>query len=160
MQDLGTLGLASEGLDINDNSQIVGSSYTPAGAHAFFWTESAGMVDLFTATGLTTATGINNNLQVVGRLGNGHAALVQLMLVTNNPPVAATGGPYTSAEGAAVNLSLTGTDPDDDALTFTWDLGDGTAGTGATPPASHVYGDGPAQHTITLTVRHADGGTA
>lgn len=59
--------------------------------------------------------------------------------VSNASPQASVGGPYTGLEGSSVPLALTATDTDADALTYAWDLGDGTTGTGPTPPASHVY---------------------
>jgi len=77
--------------------------------------------------------------------------------VPNAPPVATAGGSYTGQEGSAVALSLSGSDRDADALTFSWDLGDGTKGSGATPPSSHVYvNDG--SYAITLAVSDSRGG--
>lgn len=77
---------------------------------------------------------------------------------TNNPPTAHVGGPYSGDEGSAVPLSLSGSDPDGDALTYTWDLGDGTTGSGATPPTSHSYADD-GTFIITLGVSDGNGGT-
>jgi hypothetical protein len=76
----------------------------------------------------------------------------------NEGPTAEPGGPYSGQEGTPIALDLGGTDPDGDALTFNWDLGDGTTGTGATPPASHPYGDN-GGYTITLTVDDGNGGS-
>ena len=76
----------------------------------------------------------------------------------NTPPVASAGGPYASNEGSALTLALSGSDADDDALTFTWDLGDGTTGSGPTPPASHVYAEN-GSYDITLMVADGNGGT-
>ncbi|HEX6965175.1 MAG TPA: PKD domain-containing protein [Gemmatimonadaceae bacterium] len=76
----------------------------------------------------------------------------------NRAPVASVGGAYSGMEGAPVSLSLSGSDPDGDALTYTWDLGDGTTGTGSTPPATHVYDDN-GSYTISLTVSDGRGGT-
>ena len=68
----------------------------------------------------------------------------------NAPPVAVVGGPYTGAEGSAVNFDGSGsTDPDGDALTYEWDFGDGSTGTGVSP--SHTYADN-GVYTVRLTV--------
>jgi len=54
------------------------------------------------------------------------------------PPNPVVNGPFTSDEGASVDMSAAGsTDPDGDALTFAWDFGDGATGSG--PTVSHTY---------------------
>lgn len=75
----------------------------------------------------------------------------------NANPEASIGGPYSSPEGASVSLVMNGTDGDGDALTYAWDLGDGTTGTGPTPPASHVYADN-GTYQILLAVDDGRGG--
>ena len=75
----------------------------------------------------------------------------------NTAPVASAGGPYSGTEGAPVSLTLSATDVDDDALTYSWDLGDGTTGSGATPPTNHVYADNGA-YDIVLAVEDGRGG--
>ncbi len=42
--------------------------------------------------------------------------------LVNAAPTADAGGPYTVGEGASVQLTATGTDPNGDALTYDWDL--------------------------------------
>ena len=62
--------------------------------------------------------------------------------------MAATDGPYTGMEGSAVTLSgAASSDPDGDVLTYNWDFGDGTTGTGATP--QHTYADN-GNYVVTL----------
>ena len=75
----------------------------------------------------------------------------------NAAPVATAGGPYSGAEGTAIALSLTASDADDDVLTYSWDLGDGTVGSGAAPPASHVYADN-GSFDVVLAVEDGRGG--
>lgn len=56
----------------------------------------------------------------------------------NNPPVADPGGPYLGAINAAIQMDGSkSSDPDGDALKYTWDFGDGNAGTDAT--SAHLY---------------------
>jgi hypothetical protein len=73
---------------------------------------------------------------------------------TNRAPIASAGGPYAAGEGASVQLNGTGTDPDQDPLTFAWDLDNNgtfeTAGQTATFSAAAI--DGPASRQVALRV--------
>ena len=96
--------------------------------------------------------------------GSGSALLLDDVAVghmgaptTNANPVASVGSSYVGEEGSAVALALSGSDSDGDALTFSWDLGDGTTGSGAVPPANHVYADN-GTYAIMLAVDDGRGG--
>ena len=96
--------------------------------------------------------------------GSGSALLLDDVAVghmgapnANADPVASVGGSYVGEEGSAVALALSGNDSDGDALTFSWDLGDGTTGSGAAPPANHVYADN-GTYVIMLAVDDGRGG--
>jgi len=70
--------------------------------------------------------------------------------VLNHPPIADPGGPYTGAAGAAVQFDGSGSsDADGNSLSYDWNFGDSTTGTGATP--THAYDLG-SVYTVTLTV--------
>ena len=75
----------------------------------------------------------------------------------NADPDVSVGGPYEGLEGSPVTLTMGGTDGDADPLTYSWDLGDGTTGSGATPPASHTYADN-GSYAIMLAVADGRGG--
>ena len=67
------------------------------------------------------------------------------------PPIADPGGPYTGLEGSVVLFDGTGSsDPDGDALTYTWDFGD-LSGTASGDSPSHTYADN-GLYTVCLTV--------
>jgi hypothetical protein len=115
----------------------------------FFGVALARSGEYFTGFRFTVGAG---GALLLDNVAVGHVAM------SNAEPVASAGGPYAGAEGAAVALVLGGSDADGDALSFTWDLGDGTTGSGPTPPSSHVYADN-GEYDLSLTVSDGRGGT-
>jgi serine protease len=68
----------------------------------------------------------------------------------NNPPVADSGVPYTGTEDTAITFDGSGSsDLDGDPLTYAWDFGDGSNGSGVKP--AHVYTAG-GEYKVTLVV--------
>lgn len=70
---------------------------------------------------------------------------------SNNPPVADAGGPYAGEAGTTlIQFDGTGsTDAEEDPLTYAWDFGDDSTGTGAQP--THTYTTA-GEFTVTLVV--------
>jgi hypothetical protein len=77
----------------------------------------------------------------------------------NSPPVVDARGPYQVNEGGTVELSATGTDPENGPLTYAWDLDNNgsyeTEGQNVTFPAADL--DGPATRTIAVQVTDEGG---
>jgi PKD repeat protein len=70
------------------------------------------------------------------------------------PPVADAGGPYGGTVATAIGFDGTGSsDPDGSIVSYDWDFGDGSIGSGPTP--SHAYGAG-GSFTVALTVTDSD----
>jgi PKD repeat protein len=75
----------------------------------------------------------------------------------NHQPIArASATPTFGEPPLAVSFNgSTSTDPDSDPLSYSWNFGDGTTGTGATP--AHTY-TAPGVYNVTLTVNDGRGG--
>ena len=75
----------------------------------------------------------------------------------NDPPLADAKGPYSGTVGFPVSIDGSGSfDSDGTILSYEWDFGDNSTGTGISP--SHTY-QNPGPFTITLTVTDDDGAT-
>ena len=73
-----------------------------------------------------------------------------LVVPVDRPPVAVSGGPYAGDEGSPIAFDAAQShDIDGDALSFAWNFGDGSTGTGATP--LHAF-PGFGAYTVTLVV--------
>ena len=73
---------------------------------------------------------------------------------TNRAPTASANGPYSVPEGGSVGLTGSGSDPDGDPLTYSWDLdNNGSFETaGQSPTFSAAGRDGPGSQTVVLKV--------
>ena len=89
----------------------------------------------------------------------GSASDVALVTVTSAAaPVANVNGPYTGTEGKSIVFSSAGsTDPNGEALTYSWSFGDGTTSASANP--SKAYTDN-GTYTVILKVTSRSGLTA
>jgi len=87
--------------------------------------------------------------------GNGGTASAVTSAAISEPPaniapVADAGGPYSGEPGQMITFDGSGSvDPNGDALTYSWDFGDGSTGSGVNP--THTY-TAVADYTVTLTV--------
>jgi PKD repeat protein len=77
-------------------------------------------------------------------------AATAIVTIQNQLPVANPGGPYTGVRNQPIAFDGSGSsDPDSDPLTYQWDFGDGSTGTGIDP--THAYA-GLGSFTTTLIV--------
>ena len=111
----------------------------------------------FTATFSPTAVGLVTGTATVGTAA--HPVVIQMTGtgVLGGNPIANAGGPYTGNVGQAIAFSgANSTAPSGQTLTYAWNFGDGTTGTGATP--THSYAK-TGSFTASLTVTDSLGAT-
>ncbi len=78
-----------------------------------------------------------------------------LIVLPGQVPTANAGGPYKGAIGASITFNGSGSsDPRGEALTYSWNFGDGGTATGVSPTHSYT---GPGTYTVTLTVSNTSG---
>jgi PKD repeat protein len=114
------------------------------------------------ATGSTASTNYSDGpetvtvaLRVTDDKEAKHTNTTQVQ-VKNVAPIAEAGGPYTGQEESPISMAGTATDPgsiDQAGLTYYWDFGDGTTGSG--PIVSHSYSHA-GSYTVRLTVADKD----
>jgi probable HAF family extracellular repeat protein len=160
MTDLGRAGtVVSVPQAVNSMGEGTGYS-TSAGyvLRAFIWTLDQGFVELesLPGGGNTMGQGINDNARVAGIATNGagqmRAVVWNVTLGPNTPPVADFSFFPGISEGDNVLLDgRASNDPDGSPLvSYEWDFGDGTTGTG--PTAYHTWVDeGSYQVTLKVT---------
>ncbi|MDA0161791.1 PKD domain-containing protein [Solirubrobacter ginsenosidimutans] len=117
------------------------------------------------APGLAGGTTYTFRAFATNAAGTSYTGDAQFTTVTpNRAPTANAGGPYSFTEGSALTLAGSGTDADNDPLTYSWDVnGDGTYGdaTGASPTLTTAQldalglDDGPGSAAV--RVRVSDG---
>jgi len=70
--------------------------------------------------------------------------------VPNDPPVADVNGPYAGTEDIPITFDGSGSyDPNGDAITYSWNFGDGNTGSGVAPTHTYIAGG---TYTVTLIV--------
>jgi len=79
-----------------------------------------------------------------------------VVTVENVAPQIGDDDELTAAEGEEMTFEAEVSDQGDDELTFEWDFGDGTTGSGM--PVTHAFGDN-GEYEVTLTVTDDDGGS-
>ncbi len=120
-----------------DGSTASGADPTHTYAKAGTFTVTLTVTDTHggTATGTTTAT-----------------------IAAYKEPVANAGGPYAGKVGTAITFSgAKSSDPEGNPLTYAWNFGDSSTGTGVSP--THAYANA-GTFNVSLTVTDTHGGTA
>ena len=141
---------------INNNGQIVGL-FRSLDAAPVLWDPTLGTVALPGLGGLRgTAYAISDAGWIVGYSEHTNGFSRAALWRTNSAPVARIDGPAAGMKKKPLVFSAaSSTDPDGDALIFSWSFGDNTpAAVGAS--ATHEYDDW-GSYTVTLTARDAYG---
>ena len=99
-------------------------------------------------------------LMVLAGCSSGSSSSQSNQPAPTQPPVANAGGPYTGTVGTPVTFSgAASTDPQGQALTYVWDFGDQTKGSGVSPTHTYaqVAGSTSTTYTVGLTVTDTSG---
>ncbi len=116
------------------------------------WVLATGTLSWFII--LTLANG-ENTIFARATDTSGNTATVSITVTVDTvKPIAEAGEDQTANAGATVSFDASGSSDNVAIVSYEWDFGDGTTGTGET--TTHIYTD-PGTYTVTLTVRDAAG---
>ncbi len=108
----------------------------------------------------TSAHVYNVTLTVTDDIGASNSATTTATITdaqVNQPPVAAPNGSYSGTVGMVIKFDGSASnDPDGSIVSYDWDFGDGTYGSGATPVHSYLSSG---RFTVILTVTDDQGAT-
>jgi PKD repeat protein len=138
------------------NGELTMSAPNPVSNNTISWTfdwlapTASGTYTVYAAVLSGNGSGTSND-------GTATTSLqVTVTAPTNQPPTAMISGPTSGIANADVTFDGSGSmDPDGTIAAYDWDLGDGTAATGAS--VTHAYAEG--SYTVTLTVTDDAGDT-
>ena len=139
---LPTTPTAPSGWVLDQN--ITGSNY-----HSLFCMHRSAVT-----TDTTTPISTNVATSTSGGFSTSMTILVTPTPATSNPTAATTGPYFPSATIPAVFDGSPSSDPNGEAITYSWNFGDGGTGSGATP--LHLYAS-PGVYSATLMVTNKDG---
>ena len=132
------------------HSQPKNADPTGAVTWSFNWTAPTVATDTNVVM-YAAGNSVNLNGSTSGDNSNSQALTLSVLAApVNQPPVANAGGPYSGIVGQSVQFDGSGSsDPNGDALSYSWNFGDATTGTGVNP--THTYSASGA-YNVALTV--------
>ncbi|MGB5644342.1 MAG: PKD domain-containing protein [Gammaproteobacteria bacterium] len=142
-----------------------GRSFDPDGGQilTYFWDFGDGNMGIGVAPNHTYGTAGTYTVSLIVTDDEGFASKSATTTATirslkpNAPPVSDPKGSYTASTGQPVSFDGSGaSDPDGTIVTYDWDFGDGSSGTGVSP--THTY-QAAGTYKVSLTVTD-DGGLA
>lgn len=156
-------GDASGGVDgLGGNPARAGFSVGTGVAGTYFTMPNAGVVGAYLDSNPVSGLIYNSIGSAVP--GRYVFALRDGSISDNQPPTADAGGPYALAEGGSLALHAQASDPDGDALTYSWSInGHVGAASGANPTLTWAQlqalgvDDGPATFAVTVQVDDGHG---
>ncbi len=166
---LSSVSVAPASVDLDPSTQQVFTaagydSYgNPIPGLSFNWSiqNGGGQIDS-SPTGVTavTVTAVVTddtyfNTLLAGETGSGITGTATIV-VNNVAPTASISGTYSGDEGSPIVFTGSGTDANNDPLTYDWDFGDGGTAVGPTP--TYTYTDD-GTYTVMLTVTDDDSAT-
>ena len=151
---------ASVNLDPNTEQVFTAAGYdsygNPIPGLSFDWSIQKGGGQINSnPTGVTVVTvtavitdGIYSDTLVASETGSGITDTATIV-VNNLAPTASISGTYSGDEGSPITFTGSGSDPNNDPLSYSWDFGDGGTAFGPTP--TYTYTDD-GLFTVVLTV--------